>query len=395
MTITRLFREFAKSGQSGGYVLLAVTTLSLLIANFGAGEWLNDLFHTKVGFVAGPVDLRLSVSHWVNDGLMAIFFLLVGLEIERELYIGELSTVRNASFPVFAAIGGMLFPFLIYILLNISSENLNGAGIPMATDIAFALGVLSLVKSVPYSVKVFLTAFAIIDDLGAILIIAFFYTSEVQTGYLTAALCLFGLSVVLNRLNVNSLFVYLGLGVVLWYCLLQSGVHATIAGVLVAFATPFRDGGRLSPSYKLQHALHNPVAFIILPLFAFVNTAIIIPDNWVTSLLSPNSLGIVLGLVIGKPLGVLLVSFLAVRIGWSALPANTGWSKIAGAAVFGGVGFTMSIFITLLAFESEEVITESKMAILMASSIAAIAGFVVMKRTMRSRQVKEILEQDA
>jgi NhaA family Na+:H+ antiporter len=311
---------------------------------------------------------------------MAIFFLLIGLEIERELYVGELSSLRNASLPIAAAIGGMAVPALIHFGLNQGTATENGFGIPMATDIAFALGILSLVgKRVPLALKVFLTALAIIDDLGAILIIAVFYTNELHTMYLFMALGILGGLLVLNRLKVHKLLPYLLGGVVMWYCMLQSGVHATITGVLLAFAIPFGDGKEKSPSYKLQHFLHIPVAFIIVPLFALANTGILLNTPMGEVLGNSNSLGILGGLIIGKPVGILLLCYLAIKLRIARIPEGVNWLQIAGAGVLAGIGFTMSIFITLLAFTDPVIVQYSKIAIVVSSLVAGVAGYVLLR----------------
>lgn len=376
--ITRLFKDFTESERSAGFVLLFTTIISMILANTGPGEALVHFFHTEWGPVFPGVDLRLSVEHWVNDGLMTIFFLMVGLEIERELYAGELSTLSNASLPLLAALGGMVVPFLVHFTINYGLPTQRGAGIPMATDIAFALGILSLARGVPYGLKVFLTAFAIIDDLGAILVIAFFYTDDLNTNYLLAAAGIFALLFALNRLKVYMVLPYILLGLALWFCFLQSGVHATLAGVLLAFAMPFGNGDENSLSYRVQHWLHKPVAFIILPIFALVNTAIVIPDNWLQGLGQPNALGIMAGLLVGKPLGILVCCLIGVRLGWSTLPKGVNWYWLAGASVLGGIGFTMSIFITLLAFSDPGIITGAKLAILVSSATAALIGLFLM-----------------
>ncbi|HYE55215.1 MAG TPA: Na+/H+ antiporter NhaA, partial [Chitinophagaceae bacterium] len=325
-------------------------------------------------------------EHWVNDGLMVIFFLLVGLEIERELYVGELSTFRNAILPVIAAAGGMLVPAGIHFLFNAGQETQAGFGIPMATDIAFALGILSLAgKRVPVSLKVFLTALAIIDDLGAITVIAIFYTEDFSITYFLLSMGVFALLFVLGKFKMNYLVIYLLGGVLMWYFMLRSGVHATIAGVLLAFAIPFHGENKKNMSYKLQHFLHKPVAFIILPIFALANTAIILPNDIVAGLLTMNSLGIICGLVIGKLVGIWLASFIAVKSRLAALPSGVNWKQIMGLSLLGGIGFTMSIFITNLAFSDEDLITSSKLSILLASVVAAIAGLVVLRRESSKR----------
>jgi Na+:H+ antiporter, NhaA family len=323
----------------------------------------------------------MSVEHWINDALMAIFFLLIGLELERELYNGELSSLKNALLPIFAALGGIAVPALIHFGFNAGTPTQPGVGIPMATDIAFALGVLALLgKQVPASLKIFLTALAVMDDLGAIIVIALFYTANFSVAYLAASLLVFGLLVALNRYGrIMALTPYLVGGALMWFLMLKSGVHATIAGVLLAFAIPFssKQDDAHSPSHRLEHVLHKPVAFFILPVFALANTGIIISAGWVQELGSANSLGILAGLLLGKPAGILLLSFAAVTLGLCRLPLDLRWRHVVGAGMLGGIGFTMSIFITNLAFTGSPAVTNaSKMAILLASLGAGMAGFM-------------------
>lgn len=281
--------------------------------------------------------------------------------------------------PLLAAIGGMIFPALIHYLFNANTEAQPGFGIPMATDIAFALGILSLAGNrIPLSLKIFLTALAIIDDLGAIVVIAIFYTEGFNIGYFMAAILIYLILFIMGKFKIYQLWLYLLPGVVMWYCMMQSGIHATISGVLLAFAIPFLKDNKNSPSIKLQHALHIPVAFIILPLFALVNTAIIIPSNALQGLFSNNSLGIIAGLIAGKFIGIMLVSWLAVKTGIAGLPRGTSWKLLAGAALLAGIGFTMSIFITNLAFDDQSLVVSSKLAILVASLTAAITGLIVL-----------------
>lgn len=371
--VVNLFAEFSHNEKASGVILIACTVVSILMANSRFGGDYLELWHTPL--------LSHSLQHWINDGLMAVFFLLIGLEIERELYIGELSDPKNASLPIAAAIGGMLTPALLHFLINRGTATVDGAGIPMATDIAFALGVLALLGSrIPISLKVFLTALAIIDDLGAIVVIALFYVSDFSLLYFASALAIFSLLLVLNRLNVTYLSVYLTLGAVMWFFMLKSGVHATIAGVLLAFAIPFRNLGDHSPSYRLQHLLHRPVAFIIMPLFALANTGITLNANWLDGLVTANSLGILAGLLVGKPLGIVLFSYLSVKMGWSRLPNELCWRHITGAGFLGGIGFTMSIFITLLAFSNPEIIDSSKLSILLTSILAGGMGYLILRK---------------
>lgn len=379
MRLTKTFKAFFESEKAGGLLLLFVTILSLCIANSPFQKEYISFWETQLG--------HHSITNWINDGLMTIFFLLIGLELEREIYKGELSSIKNAALPIFGALGGMLVPAGIFLALNFGTLTQNGAGIPMATDIAFAIGILSLLGNrVPTSLKVFLTALAVIDDLGAIIVIALFYTSTIAFVNLFIALGILGGLFIMNRMKVHSLFPYLIGGVAMWYFMLNSGVHATITGVLLAFVIPFGDGGKKTSSYKIQHFLHKPVAFLILPLFAVANTCIAINSNWHEGLNHPNTIGIIAGLVIGKPLGIWLFSFLGVSLGICVLPKDLQWKTIIGAGMLGGIGFTMSIFITLLAFKSEgeEVITYSKIAILIASFTAGTAGFLWLKYTLKT-----------
>ncbi|HEX9979246.1 MAG TPA: Na+/H+ antiporter NhaA [Flavobacterium sp.] len=376
MKLTKLFTGFFESEKAGGIILMAATIISLLLANSSfSGEYLS-FWHTGIG--------THSLEHWINDGLMTIFFLLIGLELEREIYHGELSNIKNAALPIFGALGGMVVPAAIYLMLNFGTTTQSGAGIPMATDIAFAVGILSLLGNrVPAALKIFLTALAVIDDLGAIIVIAIFYTDSVSLAYLLAALGVWGILFILNRKKIHNLIPYLFGGAVMWYFMLNSGIHATITGVILAFVIPFGDGGKKTASYVLQEFLHKPVAFIILPLFAMANTAIVISGGWHESLGTLNSIGIISGLVAGKPLGILVFSFIAAALGLCRLPSGLQWKHIFGAGMLGGIGFTMSIFITLLAFDDHEVINHSKIAILAASLAAGILGFVTLKLTLQ------------
>ncbi len=354
--------------RTAGLLLVICTVISLLLTNSAIGAAYAGLWHAPL---AGA-----TVEYWINDGLMAVFFLMVGLELEREVYIGELSDRKQALLPAIAALGGMLVPAGIHLLFNHGTPTASGAGIPMATDIAFAIGILSLLGNrVPLALKVFLTALAVIDDLGAIFTIAIFYSSGIQGAYLAGALAIFAVLLLLNRLKVHVLAPYLVLGVVMWWLMLHSGVHATITGVLVAFAIPFGDGSSSSISWKLQHVLHKPVSFVILPLFALANTCIALGPDWYGHLLSPNSYGIFLGLVLGKPVGIGLFCAIAVWLGICALPTGIRWVQLLGAGILGGIGFTMSIFIALLAFNDAEHILTSKTTILLSSLVAAIIGF--------------------
>lgn len=371
--LSKTFTAFLESKKSSGIVLIICTILSLAIANSILGASYTGIWST---YVAG-----MSIEHWVNDGLMAIFFLFIGLELERELYNGELSDFKNALLPIIAAIGGIACPALIHFVFNAGTETQAGVGIPMATDIAFALGVLALLGNrIPLSLKVFLTALAVMDDLGAIIVIALFYTAKVSLVYLIAAAITFAVLIVFNRgLRVMALTPYLIGGALMWFFMLKSGVHATIAGVLLAFAIPFsaKTDDEESPSHRLEHMLHKPVAFIILPIFALANTGVVIGSNWAQELTSTNSLAIMGGLLLGKPIGIMLLCFIAVTIGICKLPSGLNWKHIFGAGLLGGIGFTMSIFITNLAFAGNgDAITASKIAVLLASLTAGTIGFL-------------------
>lgn len=374
-----LFKAFFNSEKAGGFILIGCTIISLAIANSAWGESFIHLIHSYADLSFSGVQLNYSIEHWVNDGLMTLFFLLVGLEIERELYVGELSSIKNAMLPVLAAVGGMVVPAAIHFAMNAGTDAQPGFGIPMATDIAFALGILSLAGNrIPLSLKIFLTALAIIDDLGAITVIAVFYTKDFSFGFFLAAVLIFLVLFIMGKMKVYRLAFYLVPGVIMWYCMLQSGIHATIAGVLLAFAIPFHTEDDKNPSYKLQHALHIPVAFIILPIFALINTAIIIPSNAMQGLASRNSVGIIAGLLLGKFVGIMLIAWLAIKLKIAQLSPEITWRLLAGIAILAGIGFTMSIFITNLAFNDADMINSSKLAILVASFSAAIVGLILL-----------------
>lgn len=384
MRLTVLFKEFFKSESAGGVILIICTVVSLLLANLFLGDSYVHFWHLDL--------LNKPVHFWVNDVLMTIFFLLVGLEIEREIYIGELSNIKNALLPIAAAAGGMLVPAGIYILFNISTGSIAGFGIPMATDIAFAVGVLGLLSSrVPASLKVFLIALAIIDDIGAIIIIGIFYTSEFGVISFLIALGIFLVLILFNRLGIKNLLFYFIPGIAMWIFLYQSGIHPTITGILLAFAIPFGKGDNESMSYKLQHYLHKPVAYAVLPIFALANTGLILNAEDFLNLSGPNNLGIMLGLLVGKPLGILLFTWLAVKSKLSQMFEDLNWKHILGAGMVAGIGFTMSIFITLLAFSDDYLIKTSKLAVFIASLISAVAGLLFLRFTGRNTIVKNNL----
>jgi len=393
--ISRLLKEFLESEKAGGIILLVCTAVSLFIANSQWGHSYIGFWHKDIDLSFANADLNYSIEHWANDGLMAIFFLLVGLEIERELYTGELKDIKVAALPIAAAIGGMLVPAAIHFLFNQGTAAQSGFGIPMATDIAFALGMLALLGNrVPFSLKIFLTALAIIDDLGAILVIAIFYNDGIAWPYLLTASGIFTVLFVLGKLKVRNLIFYIIPGIIMWYCMLKSGVHATISGVLLAFAIPFGSGGKKSPSYKLQHFLHKPVAFIVLPIFALANTGLLLSDGWVTELTTNNSFGIILGLLIGKPLGIILFCFILIKLRWGSIPAGLLWKHLLGAAVLAGIGFTMSIFIANLAFKDNNMIQFSKVSVLAGSVLSCITGLAWLHISLKEKLKEDIAEQD-
>ncbi|QHL89220.1 Na+/H+ antiporter NhaA [Nibribacter ruber] len=384
----RTFKAFFSSASAGGILLMLCLFISLLVANSPLGDDLERLLAHEVGYASEGVRLRYSVLLWINDGLMAVFFLLVGLEIKRELKEGELSSLKKASFPVFAAIGGMLVPAAIYGLVNQGTELASGWGIPMATDIAFAIGILSLLGSrVPVTLKVFLTALAIVDDLGAILVIALFYSKEMHLNYLLYAAGIFAMLIAFNKLGVKSLIFYLVPGVFMWYCIHHSGVHATIAGVLTAFTLPTTPGADESPLEKLEHALTKPVNFLIMPVFALANTNIALELGMVDGLYSGLGLGIILGLFVGKPVGIMAFSWAAVKLGISDLPEGVTWTQILSLSFLAGIGFTMSIFVALLSFDNPDYQTAAKFSILVASILAGLTGYLLLRR-FASRQAE-------
>jgi NhaA family Na+:H+ antiporter len=369
--ISDTFKRFVDAERSGSILLLLATAFSLAAANLPIGAPYLDWWESPAGS---------NVRHWINDGLMAVFFLLIGLELEREFYAGELSDRRTALLPVLLAAGGMIGPALIHLALNANATTQAGFGIPVATDIAFALGILALLGNrIPPALKVLVVAYAAIDDLGAVALIAIFYTSKLSLGYLAAALGAWIFLCALNRfMRVMSIASYLAGGALMWFLMLKSGVHATVAGVLLAFSIPFasRHPGIASPSHRVESVLQKPVALVVLPLFALANTAIPVDGELVRELSGPNSLGIVIGLVVGKPAGILLLCWLALASGLCRLPSGVGWRHVAGAGLLGGIGFTMSIFVATLAFAGDPgLVNSSKMAVLLASLVAGAAGY--------------------
>ncbi|UGA56190.1 Na+/H+ antiporter NhaA [Vibrio sp. VB16] len=368
-------RDFFKMESAGGILLVIAAAVAMVVANTGFGESYNNVLHTYV--------FGMSVSHWINDGLMAIFFLLIGLEVKRELLEGALKSKETAIFPAIAAVGGMLAPALIYILFNYGDpQAMQGWAIPAATDIAFALGIMALLgKRVPISLKVFLLALAIIDDLGVVVIIALFYSGDLSTLALTIGFIMTGVLFMMNSKNVTKLPYYVIAGLILWIAVLKSGVHATLAGVVIGFAIPLKGKeGEESPLKHLEHALHPYVAFLILPIFAFANAGISLAGVSLSGLTSMLPLGIALGLLVGKPLGIFSFSWIAVKSGVAKLPEGVNMKHIFAVSVLCGIGFTMSIFISSLAFTgvSAEFDTYARLGILLGSTTAAILGYVLL-----------------
>lgn len=390
MLITQYFKKFLHNSQSSGILLIFCVALSLLVANSSLGNAFQNLLDTKIG--TEIFHLNYPVSIWINDGLMAIFFLLVGLEIKREIVEGELSSFSNASLPIVAALGGMLVPALIFFLFNQGTDFAKGWAIPMATDIAFSLAIISMLgKKVPVSLKIFLAALAIVDDLGAIVVIAIFYTDQIHWYYLGWSALMVVILIILNRLNVVKHIFYLIPGVFLWYFMHHSGIHATIAGVLLAFAIPTNvSTTEISPLEKLEQKLHLPVNFIIMPIFALANTNIAFKNGMVDGLFSNFGYGIILGLFLGKVIGINLFSYIFIKLKISTLPDKSSWSQMIGVGLLAGIGFTMSIFIALLSFKGfPEIQDEAKFAVLVASVLSGLVGFAVLNFSFKRRRTLE------
>jgi len=380
----RSFPDFLKHESAGGIILFFCVIISLLIANSPLGAGFNNLLNTQLGFNTESIHLKYSVALWINDGLMAIFFLLVGLEIKRELVEGELASPKKAALPILCAIGGAVIPAGIYLYFNNGTDTAHGWGIPMATDIAFALAVITaLGKRVPLSLKIFLAALAIVDDLLAILVIALFYSAELDVVSLAYGGAVFLLLIAFNRFGVKNIAFYLIPGVFMWYFIHHSGIHATVAGVLTALTLPTTPGAEESPLERLEHALVKPVNFIIIPIFALANTNIRFEDGMVDGLFSNLGMGIVLGLLIGKPVGIFLTSWLSVKSNLCQLPEGANWTQIIGVGLLAGIGFTMSIFIALLSFVEPEQVAVAKFSILTASALSGALGFLLLNMTGR------------
>lgn len=363
-----------------GIVLISCVVISLLIANSPFSEYFFRLMHFKIPIGIGKDSLIKTFEHWINDGLMSVFFLLAGLEIKRELLSGQLSTLKKAILPVVAAAGGMFMPACIFALFNMGKTTIHGWAIPMATDIAFAIGILALVgKHAPVSLKIFLVALAIVDDIGAILVIALFYSHSLSINFLLQAMVVIGFLVMLNRLNVSNPALYFLPGIVLWLFIYKSGIHATISGVMLAFTIPYETIYGKKPIARIEHMLMKPVYFIILPLFVLVNTAIVLKPEAMVQIVSPMGIGIILGLLIGKPIGILIFSLTSIKFGWAQMPQGLTVKQLTGAGFLAGIGFTMSIFIALLSFSDSLQHDIAKMSILLASVLAALTGYYILR----------------
>ena len=391
--------KFIKLESSSAIILLFMALFALVAANSGLSAIYHEFLDTNIRIGVGSFEISKAAVFWINDGLMAIFFFLVGLEIKREVLTGELSTWGQASLPIFAAIGGMVVPALVFFYFNADSpETISAWAVPMATDIAFALGILALLgKRVPVALKIFLLAVAIIDDIGAIVIISIFYTSELSVNMLTLSMMGFALAVTLNRIGVKIIAPYLMVGIFMWACVLKSGVHATLAGVLIAFTIPLKKGeGEQSLFNRLEHGLHPWVAFLVLPLFAFANAGIDLSGISISSLLQPLPLGIAVGLLIGKQLGVLGMTWIAVVLGIAKKPIGMSWVHIYGIACLTGIGFTMSLFIGSLVYGSTDMINLVRLGVLSGSIMSGVLGYAVLgvytsKKRIRNKKTKRAL----
>ena len=430
-TITNPFQRFFEIEASGGILLIVFTAIALVWANSPWSHYYQEFWHYELSIGIGEYKLSHSILHWINDGFMAIFFFVVGLEIKREMMTGELSSFKKASLPISAAIGGMVVPATIFLLINKNQPGAEGWGVPMATDIAFSLGVLTLLgKRVPLSLKIFLVAFAIVDDLGAVIIIAFFYSQDIQWDMLLYSGLLLSLLVVFNYLNIRHIPLYMLVGWFIWFLFMKSGIHPTLAGVLIAFTIPanrrldistFKENmdrnlqpyclkcndkitlnhdqlesidnmetliRRVqSPLQSLEHSLHGFVTFVVMPLFALTNAGVILTQSG-SGFFSPLSINIEISLIFGKVIGIALFSWLAVKIGMSALPRNVNWSHILGLGFLGGMGFTMSLFISNLAYtDNVNMLNEAKIGILVGSLVAGITGYLILRSTLKLQEI--------
>lgn len=378
----RLVQEFLATETAGGALLLAAAVAAIVWANAPFGDTYFDFWAARLNIDLGAVAIDESLLSWVNDALMAVFFFVVGLEIKRELTRGELAEPRKAALPAIAAVGGMLVPATIFLAINLGGDGERGWGIPMATDIAFAVGVLSLAGArVPLSLKVFLLALAIVDDLGAIAVIALFYTDDLALWWLVGAVALFATTYMLARLGVRNIFMFLAIGIVAWLAVYESGIHATVAGVMMGLLIPSGDSGE-GPSVltRLEHILHPWTSFVIVPIFALANAGIVLDGGVVRdAAASPVSLGVALGLMLGKPIGIVLFAFAAVKLGVASLPDGVSWPQVAAVGMIAGIGFTVSLFIAPLAFSDAGLVDEAKLGILVGSTLIGIAGLVALR----------------
>lgn len=381
--LAQAMRAFLAMESAGGILLVAMMVIALAVVNSPLGPWYDRILHWHGGISLDGFSLNLSVLHWINDGLMAVFFLLVALEIKREMLEGELSQLGQVLLPALGALGGMAVPALIFVAFNADGPHLHGWAIPSATDIAFSLGVLSVLgRSVPVSLRVFLAALAIIDDLGAILIIAFFYSSDLSWGYLAGAGGAVLVLAALNRFGVRRLLPYMAVGLVLWACMLQSGVHATVAGVLLGLFIPLRGGegaAKNAPLRVLEHELHPWVAFGILPIFALANSGLSFEGMGLGALADPVFLGVALGLFVGKQVGVFGCAWLIIRAKWARLPEGASWGQLYATSVLTGIGFTMSLFIAGLAFTDNTAMADTRLGVLLGSLVSALVGYGLFK----------------
>lgn len=382
------FQRFFASEAAGGIVLLVCTAIALAWANSPWKDGYDSLLHHSLAVGGSHFELELTVHEWINDGLMALFFFLVGLEIKREILTGELASMRRAALPIAGAIGGMIVPAALYALFNANGAGARGWGIPMATDIAFALGIVALLgPRVPAALRVFLAAVAIVDDIGAVLVIAIFYTSSISRLWASSALAILAVLLILNRAGVRSAIPYLMLGVALWVAVLLSGIHATVSGVLLALTIPARrrDASNESLLERLEHSLHAPVAFLIVPLFALANAGVRLGGASSSDVTMTVLGGVAIGLVVGKPLGITAASWLAVRLRVADLPDGVSWRLLQGVSWLGGIGFTMSLFVGALAFTDISLLNSAKLGVLLASFVAAIMGWLMLRRTASLR----------
>lgn len=385
-----IFNHFLKNEAAGGIILMIFALLSIFIANSTSLSYFHNFWHQKLAFSFASFKIEMDLVHWINDGLMAIFFFLVGMEIKREVMTGELSSLKQASLPIFSAIGGMVIPAIIFLSFTFGTDAQNGWGIPMATDIAFAIGIITLLgKRVPLKLKIFLTALAIVDDLGAIIVLAVFYPAHAPNYTLMSiALIIILIAYIANRTKISSSIVYLVIGVLLWFVILFSGIHATLAGVIMAMFIPFKSANKKSLMTSLEHSIHPWVTFLILPIFALSNAGVKIDSSLLSGNYSPMAMGIFFGLVIGKPLGIFGMAFLAHKLKIADLPSGVNWSQILSIGIIGGIGFTMSIFIDNLAFYDQKLIDIGKTAILFASFSAATIGITALYITTKTKKTK-------